>query len=77
MDTKDSSLIPQQPIGKIAGSRKTEGFELSVRVSSKNQIKAWRKAFPTPFVPRGVYKFNSHEEADDWLWKMMTRKPNH
>jgi hypothetical protein len=27
-----------------------------------------------PFVPRGhAYKFKTHEEADEWLLKMMTR----
>ena len=24
-------------------------------------------------VPRGVYRFTSHEEADRWLWEMITR----
>ena len=27
------------------------------------------------FVPKGVYRFKSHEEADEWLMKMLTR-PN-
>lgn len=26
-----------------------------------------------PFVPRGVYRFQSFEEADTWLMKMLTR----
>lgn len=26
-----------------------------------------------PFVPRGVYRFRSHEEADEWLMRMLTR----
>ncbi len=34
---------------------------------------AYRKAFPTPFIPRGVYRFRSHEEADRWMWEMITR----
>ena len=34
---------------------------------------AWRRAFPTPFVPKGVYRFATHEEADRWLWEMITR----
>lgn len=33
----------------------------------------WRKAFPTPFVRKGVYRFRSHEEADRSLWEMITR----
>ena len=26
-----------------------------------------------PFVPRGVYRFKSHEELDEWTLKMLTR----
>jgi hypothetical protein len=26
-----------------------------------------------PFVPRGVYRFHSHEELDAWTMKMLTR----
>ena len=40
---------------------------------NKARILAWRKAFPTPFVPRGVYRFDSHEAADQWLWEMLIR----
>lgn len=26
-----------------------------------------------PFIPRGVYRFRTHEEAQSWSEKMMTR----
>ena len=26
-----------------------------------------------PFVPRGLYRFHSHEEKDEWTLKMLTR----
>jgi hypothetical protein len=26
-----------------------------------------------PFLPKGVYRFRSHEEADAWQMKMLTR----
>ena len=26
-----------------------------------------------PFLPRGVYRFKTHEEADAWRMKMLTR----
>jgi len=45
----------------------------SVRLDTKAQVQAWRDALNTPFVPRGVYRFVSHEEADQWLWQMITR----
>lgn len=28
----------------------------------------------TPFIPKGVYRFNSHEEADEWMWRMISRR---
>ena len=27
-----------------------------------------------PFIPRGVHKFRSFEEAEEWSMKMMTRR---
>jgi hypothetical protein len=29
-----------------------------------------------PFIPKGVWKFKSFEEADEWLMKMLTRPRN-
>ena len=26
-----------------------------------------------PFIPRGVYRFKTHEEAQQWSMKMLTR----
>ena len=26
-----------------------------------------------PFIPRGVYRFKSHEDLDQWTLKMLTR----
>lgn len=26
-----------------------------------------------PFIPRGVYRFHSHEEKDAWTLRMLTR----
>jgi hypothetical protein len=28
-----------------------------------------------PFVPRGVYRFRSFEESDEWILRMLTRPP--
>ena len=63
----------QEPIGKVAGHRVARKDTLALVPGEIEDVKAWRAAFPTPFVPRGVYRFRSHEEADEWLWKMLTR----
>jgi hypothetical protein len=46
---------------------------IGTATDSSAAVKAWRRALPTPFVPRGVYRFRSHEEADRWMWEMITR----
>lgn len=37
--------------------------------------KAWRDADMRPRIRKGVYRFNSHEEADQWLMDHLTQKP--
>ena len=68
MDARRRSDSPAKVVG-----RRTSPASLSSREDSKAAAVAWRRAFPTPFVPKGVYRFRSHEEADEWLWKMITR----
>jgi hypothetical protein len=58
--------------GRIVGRRRA-ARRMSAANDSKASASAWRRAFPTPFVPRGVYRFTSHEEADRWFWEMITR----
>ncbi|MGC3988888.1 MAG: hypothetical protein QM796_04230 [Chthoniobacteraceae bacterium] len=64
----------QEKIGKTVGRRLLPN-PFSMKGQTKADMQAWKKAFPTPFVPKGVYRFNSHEEADAWMWKMITRLP--
>ena len=34
------------------------------------------KTVKRPLCPKGVFRFHSHEEADAWMLKMMTRRVN-
>ncbi len=60
---------------KTVGNRTVAPDGLSVRNSSKEDSIAWRKALGGVGIPKGVYRFKTHEEADAWLWKMITRRP--
>jgi hypothetical protein len=76
MAEKPVSLNPinlQDPVGKVVGKRRHAADPLNTSVDSKQRARTWRKAFPTPFVPKGVYRFRSFEEADQWMWKAITR----
>jgi hypothetical protein len=67
----------EEKFGKVVGRRLQAPNPLSVRTSRKADAIAWRQALGGVHVPRGVYRFRTHEEADDWLWRMITRpRPN-
>lgn len=67
------SNIHEEGIGKVVGRRRHPGriFEVGSTVASKQ---GWSRFLGRPLVPKGVYRFTSHEEADAWMTKMLLRK---
>ncbi len=63
----------EEKIDKVVGRRLRAPDPLSVRTSNKADSVAWRKAFGGVKVPRGVHRFHTHEEANQWLWRMICR----
>ena len=57
---------------RVVGKRRPPAG-LSLANDTKAAVIAWRRAFDTPFVPKGVYRFTSHENADRWMQEMITR----
>lgn len=68
-----ASVSPDETPGKTVG-RRIISSTLDPTASTRERARGWTEAMKTPFVPRGVYRFNSHEEADEWMWKMISRK---
>jgi hypothetical protein len=58
---------------RVVGRRRAPAQLLDLSHDTAAEVIAWRRALPTPFVLRGVYRFGSHEEADAWLLKTLTR----
>lgn len=63
------------PVGKTVGTRSAPNV-WEVFADSAKAKNDWRRAGMSPRIPKGVYRFHSHEEADEWLVKMMTRPAN-
>jgi hypothetical protein len=63
----------EENIGKVVGNRKPPKDPLLSYNRSKEEAMRWKRVFGTPRIPKGLYRFKSHEEADAWLWKMITR----
>lgn len=64
----DAVINLEENIGKTAG-RRTVPNPMRVRPGEVDAAIEWRRAFGGVRIPRGVYKFHSHEEADAWLMK--------
>ena len=70
------SINVEEKIDRFVGRRTKAPDALSTATSNKANAIAWRKAFGGVRVPRGVYRFKTHEEADKWLWQMIARPRN-
>lgn len=68
-----SFINAEERIDRVVGRRTNAPDPLGIGSSRKADAIAWRKAFGGLRVPRGVYRFRSHDEADEWLWRMMAR----
>jgi len=73
---KQPSINVEEKIDRCVGRRTRRPDALSTATSNKANSIAWRKAFGGLRVPRGVYRFKTHEEADQWLWQMIARPKN-
>jgi hypothetical protein len=63
----------EEKIDRFVGRRTGVPDALSTKQSNKADAIAWQKALGGLQVPRGVYRFKTHEEADEWLWRMICR----
>jgi hypothetical protein len=63
----------EEHIDRFVGRRVRTPDALSTATSTKANSMASRKAFGGIRVPRGVHRFRTHEEADEWLWRMISR----
>ena len=66
----------EEKIDRFVGRRTKTPDALSTATSNKANAIAWRKAFGGARIPRGVYRFKTHEEADQWLCQMIARPRN-
>jgi hypothetical protein len=63
----------EERIDRLVGRRTRTTDALSTASSRKIDAIRWRKALGGIRVPRGVHRFRTHQEADDWLWRMIAR----
>jgi hypothetical protein len=73
---KQPFINVEEKIDCFAGRRTGTPDALSTATSNKAESIAWRKVPGGIRVPRVVHRFKTHEEADQWLWRMIARPTN-
>jgi len=60
---------------KIVGRRRFPANPLAITPADRaDAARAWKRAFGLLPIPKGVYRFKTHEEADQWLWQRLTSR---
>ena len=60
--------------GKVVGQRRAPADSLAITAAQRAEnAVAWQRAVGGLPIPRGVYRFRTHEEADAWLWQKLTQ----
>lgn len=64
------------PAGKTVGRRSRPLNPLCSEAYSIQRAKDWQAALPVRFPPKGVFRFKTHEEANEWMRKNTRVKTN-
>jgi hypothetical protein len=74
METRKETVVrDQKPFTmKIIGRRKETKVDLLKADPFLKMVNILRGN--KPFIPKGVYKFKTFEESQEWTLKMMTRR---
>jgi hypothetical protein len=70
---KDPFINTEEKIDRFVGRRIRTPDPLSIASSNQLEARGWHKAFGGVRVPKGVHRFQTHQEADEWLWRMIAR----
>jgi hypothetical protein len=63
----------EEAVGKVVGRRGHAPDPLTIRPEERLNALAWQRARGGLRVTKGVYRFRSHDDADEWLWRLMAR----
>lgn len=54
------------PASKTVGRRRPPN-PLCTKIFTIQRSQEWQKALPVRLMPKGIFRFNSHEEANLWM----------
>lgn len=63
----------EEKIDRFVGRRTKTPDSLRAGMQLQETAAQLHKAFKHRWAPKGVYRFKTHEEADEWMIKMLAR----
>ena len=67
---KRDEELPMKVVGR-KGQARVDALAIDSMQRMANELRRGR-----PFIPKGVHRFKTFEEADAWTLRMMTRRSN-
>jgi len=69
---KQPFINVEEKIDRVVGKRKApDSLKAGMQLQSLGA--ELHKTFKHRWCPKGVYRFKTHEEADEWMTKMLAR----
>ncbi len=63
----------EENIGKVVGRRTQAPDPFHTGMGLQSLAIPLHRSFKARWAPKGVYRFRTHEEADEWMWRMLAR----
>ena len=70
----DPLINLQDPVTKVVGKRRPPRDSFGAGMDLQDTVVALCQSQRMGLVPKGVFRFKSHEEADEWMWAMLARR---
>jgi hypothetical protein len=73
---KKAGLDEQEFTPKVVGRRHSPSDSLRIAPADRPEdARAWKAALRELPIRKGIYRFRTHEEANEWLWQRLTSRP--
>jgi hypothetical protein len=67
-------LNTEEKVGKTVGRRVAPRDAFSFGMGMQKTAIELERAMRRSLCPKGVFRFHTHEEADEWMIKMLARR---
>lgn len=68
-----SSINMEETPDKVVGRRRAPADRFKYAMGLQKLAGDLQRTFGNHFVPKGVFRFQTHEEADEWMIRMLAR----